>query len=69
MTFILFRLSRVQLPGHQQRFQPEPCRPINPSYGMPDLNPLGGGGMLFDPLMQRRGPNNRPGYGYLIFCF
>jgi len=49
---------------------PEPFRPLNPfpSYGMPDLNPLGGGGMLFDPFMQRRGQNNGPGYGFLIFC-
>jgi len=67
--FILFR-STVEFSSHPQCYQPEPCGSINPfpSYGMPDLNPLGGGGMLFDPLMQRRRPNNGPGYGFLIFC-
>ncbi|XP_022175149.1 proteasome inhibitor PI31 subunit [Myzus persicae] len=48
--------------AHPPSYRPGPFEPSNPfpSYGMPDLNPLGGGGMLFDPLMQRRGPN-RPG--------
>ncbi|NP_001280346.1 Proteasome inhibitor PI31 subunit-like [Acyrthosiphon pisum] len=56
-------VSIGQFSRHPPGYQPEPLGPINPfpSYGMPDLNPLGGGGMLFDPLMQRRRPNNGPG--------
>lgn len=70
---MLYRLE--SRPVDVRRYQEINDNPLNvfPSYGMSDLNPLGGlrdfgEGMLFNPNMRRRGQNAFPGYGFIKFC-
>jgi len=74
LTFILLR-TLVERPLGRYPERPEPGHPINtfPSYGMSDLDPLGGlrgigEGMLFHPNAGIAGPSNsRYGFSNILY--